>query len=433
MTTATSFTNSIPKQISSTKAIFVTSLCSFVEIFDFSLYSFFAAIIGNLFFNNHSANIAILISVSIFGIGFIARPLGSIILGAYTDRHGARSSLTACVTIMAIGSLLIACAPLPTTAGNLGIIMLITGRILQGFSAGGQIGSGIVVLIDNAPIKHKTFVTCWQLSIQSLNTIAGAFLGYILFTFLSADALNSWGWRIPFLLSLVIIPIGFYLRAILPSQEPIPQPKKTFPLVEILTNHKRHFFLSIGANGFLSVSTYILSLFLPTYFALIGMYSQATAYIITMSAAAIGFCVNLSGAFLVDKIMNACNHDPKIRNNILLTCNIIYIFAIIGVFSFSRSLLLFTLFYFLAVIAAETTSSCKMLHIAETFPRHIRGSAISVIYASYVAIFGGTAQIIVTALLNWTNNFPAAPLFWLIPISLLGTLSILFFKPIRYP
>src|SRR5437762_9657029 len=185
---------------------------NFLEMYDFMVFGYYAAAIGNAFFPSRSAFASLMLSLMTFGAGFLMRPLGAIVLGAYADRHGRRAGLILTLGLMSIGILSIACVPGYATIGLLAPLLVLAGRLLQGFSAGMELGGVSVYLSEIATPGHKGFYVSWQSASQQAAVIFAALLGVLLNAVLSPKAMIAWGWRVPLLMGCGIIPILFRLR-----------------------------------------------------------------------------------------------------------------------------------------------------------------------------------------------------------------------------
>ena len=156
-------------------------------------------------------------SLITFGVGFATRPLGAAVIGAYADRVGRKAALTLTLMLMAVGSAVVGLTPSYATIGIWAPITLLAGRLLQGFSCGGEVGPATAYLMEAAPPHRRAALTSWQAQSQQLASIVGAGVGVILAFTLSHDQLYDWGWRIPFLLGILIAPLGLYIRSQLPE------------------------------------------------------------------------------------------------------------------------------------------------------------------------------------------------------------------------
>src|SRR6266436_8629218 len=185
---------------------------NFLEMYDFMVFGYYAATIGKAFFPSNSAFGSLMLSLMTFGAGFLMRPLGAIVLGAYTDKHGRRAGLLVTLSLMSFGIVSIAFIPGYATIGLLAPILVLFGRLLQGFSAGMELGGVSVYLSEIATPGHKGFYVSWQSASQQVAVMFAAALGVVLSSILSAQKMMLWGWRVPLLLGCVIIPFLFRLR-----------------------------------------------------------------------------------------------------------------------------------------------------------------------------------------------------------------------------
>src|SRR5690348_8032271 len=185
---------------------------NFLEMYDFMVFGYYAAAIGKAFFPSGNAFTSLMLSLMTFGAGFLMRPLGAIVLGAYADRHGRRAGLMLTLSFMAVGILSIACVPGYARIGLLAPLIVLSGRLLQGFSAGMELGGVSVYLSEIATPGHKGFYVSWQSASQQVAVMVAAALGVALHAWLPPQTVEAWGWRIPLLLGCAIVPLLFRLR-----------------------------------------------------------------------------------------------------------------------------------------------------------------------------------------------------------------------------
>src|SRR3979411_2182177 len=185
---------------------------NFLEMYDFMVFGYYAAAIGRAFFPSGNAFTSLMLSLMTFGAGFLMRPLGAIVLGAYTDVHGRRKGLILTLTLMSFGIVTIACTPGYATIGVLAPLLVVLGRLLQGFSAGMELGGVSVYLSEIATPGHKGFYVSWQSASQQVAVMFAALIGVGLNSLLSPLKRTLWVWRIPLLLGCVIVPVVFVLR-----------------------------------------------------------------------------------------------------------------------------------------------------------------------------------------------------------------------------
>src|SRR5213075_78179 len=173
---------------------------NFLEMYDFMVFGYYASAIGNAFFPGGNPFVSLMLSLMTFGAGFLMRPLGAIVLGAYTDHHGRRAGLVLTLSLMSVGILSIACMPGYDTIGLLAPLLVVVGRLLQGFSAGMELGGVSVYLSEIATPGHKGFYVSWQSASQQVAVMFAALLGVVLSSFLPPEKMAAWGWRVPLLL-----------------------------------------------------------------------------------------------------------------------------------------------------------------------------------------------------------------------------------------
>ncbi|MDA4630235.1 MFS transporter, partial [Escherichia coli] len=206
------------------------------------VYGFFTPIIARLFFPAINDLTSILLTVGTNGVGFFMRPVGAVILGVYADRKGRKAALTLTILMMAFGTALLGFAPTYAQAGIVGPLVIVLARLIQGFSAGGEIGGATAFLIEYAPPEKRGFYASWQQTSQALAVVLGGICGTIVTHALDPAAIDSWGWRVPFLLGLLIGPVGFYIRARV-DETPVftdsHTQKSESPLRDALRDHPR--------------------------------------------------------------------------------------------------------------------------------------------------------------------------------------------------
>src|SRR5262245_47348118 len=289
---------------SRTRVISAVSIGNALEYYDLAIYTFFAVTIGKLIFPAQDPTSQVLLSLGIYGTGYCARPLGGIVIGAIGDRRGRKAAVNITLFLMAIGTLMIGLAPTYEQAGILAPIIVIVGRLIQGFSAGGETGASTTLLAESAPDGERGFFSSWQGASQGLAAAFGALLVTSLNLSLPAEAMASWGWRIPFILGIAIVPVGLYLRRAIDEtldNESRASAKTRNPVGEIVTLH-----WSCAMWGLLALlggnAAYVtLNLYLPTY----GVRELNLSPAATSTAALVGgltiFLTSPIGGMLADR------------------------------------------------------------------------------------------------------------------------------------
>src|SRR5271156_3006932 len=234
-----------------TRLIVATSIGNALEWYDITLYGYFALYVSKAFFPNDDQTTSLLLTFGTFGLAYLARPIGGIVLGAYADRHGRKASLMISIVLMTFGTLAVALMPSFETIGIVAPIAVVIARLVQGFSAGGEFGSSTAFLVEHAP-ERRGFIASWQFASQGLSGLLGSGFGALLTSTMDPADLQSWGWRIPFLFGILIGPVGIYIRRHLVDATAPPAAQHGSPVREVFARQKVRVALAIGA---LAVST----------------------------------------------------------------------------------------------------------------------------------------------------------------------------------
>lgn len=393
--------------------------------YDFIVYTFFAPLIGRLFFPDIDPGFQLLAGLATFGVGFVTRPLGGIVLGVYGDRKGRRAALTLAILLMTVGILIFTVTPDYAAIGIAAPCLIVFARLLQGFSAGGEFPGATAYLSEYSLATQRGYYVSWQQSGQFLASLVGALVCTAASGLLDADALQSWGWRVPFALGLLIGPIGFYIRNRLndtPAFLAAPRRQGSSALLrETLREHWRPVLGGFGIVVSGTVSVYVVVLFLPTYVS--RQFGLAPWETLAASAA-------MSGALVVLCLLFGALSDRVGRKPVLLgggIAMIILVYPLFRLFAAAPTLtnLLIIEAIFAVIIAAFTAPSPAMM--AELVPTRVRNTAISLSYNFAVAIFGGFGQFIVSWLILTTGD-ALAPAYYVLGAGIIGVVAVAFMK-----
>ena len=266
------------------RAIVATVIGNGLEWFDFTVYSFFAVIIARLFFPTGNDLSSLLLAVATFGVGFFMRPVGGIVLGIYADRVGRKQALSLTILLMALGTTIIGIAPTYDQIGVFAPLLIVIARLMQGFSAGGEMGGATAFLTEYAPVRQRAFYSSWIQASIGVAVLLGAAVGTFVTSALSPEALNSWGWRLPFLLGIVIGPVGYYIRHHLDETPTFRDnaERSDSPLKEIVQTYPRETTASFSMVILWTVCTYVLLFYMPTYSVKVLQVPQSTGFIAGM-------------------------------------------------------------------------------------------------------------------------------------------------------
>jgi MHS family proline/betaine transporter-like MFS transporter len=252
------------------KAIAAASFGNAMEWYDFSVYAFFASYLAQNFFRPEDPTSALISAFVVFGAGFVARPLGAVVIGSYGDRVGRKAALVLSIATMGAGILVLAVAPPYAVLGVGAPLLLLVGRLLQGFSAGGEIGGAAAFMIEHAPVERRARYAAWLQASMGIANLMSAVVGLTITTVFSESTVTEWAWRIPFVLGLLIIPVGFYTRRRLPEPAPFEraqaEPSRGTPLRRLLAEHLDTLLLGFLFSVLWTVAVYAFVIYLPTYY-----------------------------------------------------------------------------------------------------------------------------------------------------------------------
>ena len=401
------------------RAIIATVIGNGLEWFDFTVYSFFAVIIAKLFFPTGNDLSSLLLAVATFGVGFFMRPVGGIVLGIYADRVGRKAALSLTILLMALGTTLIGIAPTYDQVGIFAPLLIVVARLMQGFSAGGEMGGATAFLTEYAPARQRAYYSSWIQASIGVAVLLGAAVGTFVTSSLSTQALNSWGWRLPFLLGIVIGPVGYYIRHHLDETPTFRDnaERADSPLKEIVQAYPRETLASFSMVILWTVCTYVLLFYMPTYAVKVLKVPQADGFIAGMA----GGSAIMVFAPLVGLLADRIGRRVLLSGSALLILVLAWpMFTFINHVPGLSSLLVFQLVF--GVLIATYTGPI-LAAFSELFPARVLSTGLSVAYNFAVTIFGGFASFIITWLIATTGSSMAPAIYVMIAaaISLVGT------------
>ncbi len=404
--------------------IVAVTLGNALEFYDFVTYAFFSIQIGHAFFPHQSANGSLMLSLATFGVGFVTRPIGAFVIGNYADRAGRRPAMMLCFLLMGCAIVGMAVIPSYATIGVAAPILAVIARMTQGFSLGGEIGSNTAYLSEAASPEKRGFVVSWQGASQGVAVTVGGLVGVLLTSVLPAASLDAYGWRIAFLLGAVTVPFGLWLRMRLPETlNRSATSKVATDAVQVETRlalARRHWLIFACGLAYLGSGT--IGNYIFTY---IVTYAQDTMHL----SARVGFVASTGGTLLGIPVtlLGAWWSDRHGRRPITIGGNLLFLVLIYPTFAWiaaTRSEFAFItgMIYLNAVSGISTGAFYAAL--AESLPGAIRGSGFGMTYSIAIAVFGGTTQLIVKWLLDFTGN-PIAPAWYLIGAVTIGQVALL--------
>ncbi|NWB25459.1 MFS transporter [Pseudomonas gingeri] len=403
-------------------AVFRVTSGNFLEQFDFFLFGFYATYIAAAFFPANSEFASLMMTFAVFGAGFLMRPLGAVILGAYIDDVGRRKGLIVTLSIMASGTILIVLVPGYESIGLLAPALVLVGRLLQGFSAGAELGGVSVYLSEIATPGRKGFFTAWQSCSQQVAVVIAAALGYGLNQWMSASTVADWGWRIPFLVGCMIVPFIFLLRRNLAETEEFAKRKHRPGMREVFNTLAQNWVIVVAGMLMVALTTtafYLITVYAPTFGKTVLHLSTADSLLVTLLVGVSNFCWLPLGGALSDRI----GRRPVLLTMSGLTLATAYpaLSLLVQAPTFTSMLLVLLWFSFLygmyngAMVAALT----------EIMPAEVRVAGFSLAYSLATAVFGGFTPAISTALIQYTGD-KAAPGYWMSFAALCALCATLF-------
>ncbi len=382
---------------------------NFLEMFDFFLFGFYATYIAKTFFPGESEFAGLMFTFMTFGAGFLMRPLGAIFLGAYIDRIGRRQGLLLTLTIMASGTILIACVPGFATIGLLAPLLVLTGRLLQGFSAGVELGGVSVYLSEMATPGNKGFYVSWQSASQQVAIMAAAIIGFGLNQAFTKEAIGDFYWRVPFFIGCAIVPFLFYIRRSLEETKAFAERKHRPSTREIINSLAQNWYIVVLGMLMVSMTTisfYTITVYTPTF-------GNSVLHLSATASLGVTFCVGLSN-FIWLPAMGALSDRVGRRPLLLLFSGLTLITAypamawLVGNPSFVNMLMVLLWLSFLY----GSYNGAMVVALTEIVPVEVRTAGFSLAYSLATALFGGFTPLVSTFLIDRLDN-KAAPGLWL--------------------
>jgi MHS family citrate/tricarballylate:H+ symporter-like MFS transporter len=402
-------------------AILRSTSGNFLEQFDFFLFGFYATAISKAFFPAGNETNALLLTFTTFWLGALMRPIGAIFLGAYIDRIGRRKGLIVTLAIMALGTVTIAACPTYASIGIAAPIIVLVGRLLQGFSAGVELGGVSVYLFEISPPDRRGFFTSFQSASQQVAIFAAAVIGFVLSEMLPQNVITDWGWRIPFVIGCIIVPFIFLLRRTLEETPAFLAMKKHPTPTEVFASaamNWRIIFWGMMMVAMTTVTFYFVTVYTPTFGKNVLKLSNSDALIVTVLVAISNFFWLPIGGALSDRI----GRKPVLLTSAALSLLTAYplLLWLVATPSFGKMVaveLLLSFFY-------GIYNGAMVVALTEIVPAHVRTTCFSLAYALAAALFGTFTPLASTWLIEQTAD-RASPGFWLMFAAASGLIATL--------
>ena len=397
------------KKRSTIGSIVRVASCNFIEAYDFIVYGYYATYIAATFFPARSAFASLMLSLVTFGAGYLMRPLGAIVLGAYMDRKGRKQGLILTLGLMAAGTVSIGVTPSYASIGIIAPLIVIAGRLLQGLSAGAEFGGVAIYLAEIATPGRRGFYCSWQAVSQQVAVIFAAFSGFALTWFVSPTEMVIWGWRIPLFAGLLAIPLILWLRNSLEETEVFRHSRhvrSTREVLQILSVNWKLVANGIALTVMTTTSFYLITAYTPTYAREALHMAPNTVFLVTLL---VGFS-NLAwlpvGGIVTDRI-GARPLMLGVTAAAVATAYpaMLWLVSEPGFTKLLTVLLIYSLYFGLY-------NGALIPLLAEIMPHEIRIAGFSLAFVTATAVFGGFTPAICTYLIEATGN-RASPSLWL--------------------
>ena len=381
----------VTHQYNQLRKIWAANIGSALALYDLSIYGYFAIVIGKLFFPFDNSATSLLLSVASFSLFFVARPLGAIVLGSYSDKAGPKASLTVSISLTMLGTAITAFLPTHAQIGIAAPIILVAARMLQGFASGGEFGAATALVVDTAGSRRRGFFASWQMSTQGLATVLAAGMSALLSWALTDTQLNEWGWRLAFAVGLLIGPVGLYLRRNIDETNVIKElcatskSKKNSPLREAFVFHWRNILLGGGVIAAPTALNFLHKQYMPTY-AVKQLHLPATTSF--LGAAVTGILLMIA-APVVGALSDSHGRFKVMAIALGVAAVTTYpLFLLLTISPSAGTLMLVQIFAGLLLAACVGALPALLVDI---FPENIRGTGLALSFNFSVTLFGGFA------------------------------------------
>lgn len=405
---------------SSGRAIAAATIGNALEWFDLAVYALMAAYIGKVFFPDGDPGVQLVQAYAVFGVTYLIRPLGGLLIGAYADRHGRKKALMLTIWLMVVGTFMIAIMPGHATLGLVAPLGIVVARLIQGFAAGGEFGAATSFLVEQDE-SRKGFLGSFQFASQGLATLMAAGFAAGLTAVLSDAQMASWGWRIPFVFGLLVLPVGLYIRRHVEespaiTRAPEPAAKGPSPIWSVFRHHWGGLLIAGGALVVSTALNFILQ-YMPTFgIEELGLNDSLsfvalliTGVTLTVATPFVGLAADRYGRL---KIM--------IPAAVLIGGSVVPLFVWLTA---SPSFLTLTLCMTILGLLKAAYFGALPSVMADAFPVDARATGLSFSYNTAVAAFGGFTPAISAALVSGTGS-QVAPGYYLLAVSFLSIAAL---------
>ncbi|HXP67392.1 MAG TPA: MFS transporter [Steroidobacteraceae bacterium] len=400
--------------------LLAVSVGNMLEWYDFAVYGFLAPIIAQVMFPSGDPTASLLLSVGAFGVGFLTRPVGAVIFGALADRRGRKAALLLTFGLMGAATLAIGLIPAYAKIGVAAPLLVVLARLLQGVAAGGAVGGATAMLTEHAPAGRAGYFASWQAASQAAALLLGALSAATVAAVFSTVELNAWAWRLPFFASILIVPLGLYIRGHVEEPDVFVEQGRaqSSPLKLLWKTHRASVARGFGITIIWTVATYFFFVYVPLYAHSVLKLAISTTLFSNSLALACMLCVAPVAGWASDRWG---------RYRVMIPAAVAMVAMVLPGFAFllnHPNVTALAAFQVASALFAALFIGPAPAAIAELFPTGVRSSGMGIAYNLSVTVFGGFAPLIATSLIARTGN-PLSPTWYVMFACGLSLLTLL--------
>jgi MFS transporter, MHS family, proline/betaine transporter len=400
--------------------LLAVSIGNMLEWYDFAVYGFLTPAIAQCMFPSGDATASLLLSVGAFGVGFLTRPIGAVVFGALADRSGRKFALLLTYGLMGAATLAIGVIPSFGAIGVAAPLLVVLARLLQGLAAGGVVGGATAMLTEHAPTGRAGYFASWQAASQAGALLLGALAAATVAAVVSSEQLIAWAWRIPFFASVLIVPLGLYIRRHVDDPEAFVREDRaaSSPLRLLWRTHRAAVARGFGITIIWTVATYFFFVYVPLY--------AHTVLKIPISTTLFTTCLALAFMLGISPVAGHLS-DRWGRYSVMIPAALAIVLLVLPGFGFllnHPNAAALAMFQVASAVLAALFIGPAPAAIAELFPTGVRSSGMGIAYNLSVTVFGGFAPLIASGLMARTEN-PLSPTWYVMVACGLSLLTLL--------